>query len=180
MAEVLQTTPTVVRTAERGLTVGGTRLTLYDIWDCLGGGWSEEETRETFRLTEQQMADHTIDRSPLRKIQHVEKVIPAGIQEHGMLVGFKFFGMDAEKLIRGSKLEITVSQCRESGLNADLTVLGGKGLFSDGDVEIDRLDRQEIQERFLSRGRTDNQRKATEDERHRVPMDATGQGTRDH
>src|SRR5688572_25053605 len=57
MAEVLQTTPTVVRTAERGLTVGGTRLTLYDIWDCLNGGWSEEETRETFRLTEQQMAD---------------------------------------------------------------------------------------------------------------------------
>lgn len=56
MADVLQKVPTVVRTG-RGLTVEGTRLTLYSIWDCLTGGWTEEEVRDNYKLTEQQLAD---------------------------------------------------------------------------------------------------------------------------
>jgi hypothetical protein len=48
--------PTVVRT-ERGLSIGGTRLMLYDIMDNLKWGWPHEEIREFYCLTEEQMAD---------------------------------------------------------------------------------------------------------------------------
>jgi len=56
MTELIQRPPTVVRT-ERGLTVAGTRLTLYSIMDCIVGGWSSEEIRDLFSLTEGQIAD---------------------------------------------------------------------------------------------------------------------------
>jgi uncharacterized protein (DUF433 family) len=42
--------PTLVRT-ERGLTVGGTRLTLYMIMEFLKTGYSWDEIQEEFRLT---------------------------------------------------------------------------------------------------------------------------------
>lgn len=48
--------PTVVRT-ERGLSISGTRLMLYDILDNLKWGWPHEEIREFYCLTEEQMAD---------------------------------------------------------------------------------------------------------------------------
>jgi uncharacterized protein (DUF433 family) len=48
--------PTVVRTS-RGLTIGGTRLTLYSILDCLKADWPPGEIRDLYRLTERQMAD---------------------------------------------------------------------------------------------------------------------------
>lgn len=97
-----------------------------------------------------------------------------------MLVRGELFGANAEELIDGPKLEIAVTQRREPSLNADLAVTEGKGLFADGDVEVNRLDRQKIQQRFLSRGRVSNGRQEAQDKRHRVPMVATGQGTRDH
>ncbi len=42
--------PTIVRT-ERGLTVGGTRLTLYMIMEFLKSGYSWDEIQDEFRLT---------------------------------------------------------------------------------------------------------------------------------
>ncbi len=42
--------PTIVRT-ERGLTVGGTRLTLYMIMEFLKTGYSWDEIQDEFRLT---------------------------------------------------------------------------------------------------------------------------------
>lgn len=47
--------PAVVRT-ERGLTIAGDRITLYDIMDYLKLGWSSERIRDWFRLTEWQIA----------------------------------------------------------------------------------------------------------------------------
>ncbi len=48
--------PTVVRT-ERGLTISGTRITLYQIMDFLKADCSMEEILTCFRLTIRQMTD---------------------------------------------------------------------------------------------------------------------------
>ncbi|MEX2172759.1 MAG: DUF433 domain-containing protein [Pirellulaceae bacterium] len=48
--------PTVVRTT-RGLTVGGTRLTIYSLIDHFKAGHSDELVREWYRLTPDQLAD---------------------------------------------------------------------------------------------------------------------------
>jgi len=48
--------PTIVRTG-RGLTIGGTRLTLYMIMDFLKAGYSPDEVRDEFRLTFKQIDD---------------------------------------------------------------------------------------------------------------------------
>ncbi len=50
------TLSTVVRT-ERGLTISGTRITLYQIMDFLKAGCSVEEILTCFRLTIRQITD---------------------------------------------------------------------------------------------------------------------------
>jgi hypothetical protein len=56
MTDLIHHSPTVVRT-DRGLTIKGTRLTLYSIMDCVVADWPAEEIRELFNLTDQEMAD---------------------------------------------------------------------------------------------------------------------------
>ena len=48
--------PTVIRTG-RGLSIAGTRITLYSLMDYLHAGWPPHLIREEFNLTEQQMTD---------------------------------------------------------------------------------------------------------------------------
>ena len=48
--------PSVVRT-ERGLTVSGTRLTLYLLEDHFKAGWPNELVQNWFRLSDQEIAD---------------------------------------------------------------------------------------------------------------------------
>jgi hypothetical protein len=48
--------PTVVRT-ERGLTVHGTRLTLYLLMDYIKGGWTAEQIKACHQLTDQEYDD---------------------------------------------------------------------------------------------------------------------------
>lgn len=55
MSEIRELQPTVVRN-KRGLSIYGTRITLYDV-DYLRAGLSSEEIREWLPLTEQQVAD---------------------------------------------------------------------------------------------------------------------------
>jgi hypothetical protein len=50
--------PTVVRT-ERGLSVSGTRITLYEVMDYMGSGWPLPLIRDRLQLTERQMAGVT-------------------------------------------------------------------------------------------------------------------------
>ena len=47
--------PVVVRT-ERGLSLAGDRITLYDIMDCVTLGWPPERIRDWFGLTDEQIA----------------------------------------------------------------------------------------------------------------------------
>ena len=47
---------TIIRT-ERGLTIEGTRITLYDLLGYLKQDWSPKLVKEWFNLTEKQMAD---------------------------------------------------------------------------------------------------------------------------
>lgn len=49
--------PTVMRRSDRGLSVAGTRITLYEIWELVLAGWPREEIRDLYRLTDDQMAD---------------------------------------------------------------------------------------------------------------------------
>lgn len=46
--------PVVVRT-ERGLTIAGDRITLYDIMDYVTLGWPPEQIRDWFGLTDRQI-----------------------------------------------------------------------------------------------------------------------------
>jgi uncharacterized protein (DUF433 family) len=48
--------PTVVRN-RFGLSIGGTRLTLYDIMDYVTGGWSPSQIQRWFRFSDQQIND---------------------------------------------------------------------------------------------------------------------------
>ena len=48
--------PTVVRT-ERGLTVQGTRLTIYDIMDCIKGEWTPVQIMACYNLSETEYGD---------------------------------------------------------------------------------------------------------------------------
>jgi uncharacterized protein (DUF433 family) len=45
---------TIIRT-KRGLTLSGTRITLYDILGYLHAGWSPERTRDILRLADEQL-----------------------------------------------------------------------------------------------------------------------------
>jgi len=54
----IRSNPTIIRT-ERGLTVSGTRITLYQIMDFLKAGYPHEEIMNRFRLTIKQMTDIT-------------------------------------------------------------------------------------------------------------------------
>jgi uncharacterized protein (DUF433 family) len=53
---VITENKTVVRTS-RGLTVGGTRLTLYSIMDYIKAEWSTESIRDLYKLTDEQIND---------------------------------------------------------------------------------------------------------------------------
>ncbi|MCU0491662.1 MAG: DUF433 domain-containing protein [Chloroflexaceae bacterium] len=50
------TTPTVLRT-ERGLSIAGTRITLYDIMDYVTADWPPRLIQDRLNLTEQQITD---------------------------------------------------------------------------------------------------------------------------
>jgi uncharacterized protein (DUF433 family) len=56
MAAVSTTTPTVIRT-ERGLTIAGTRITLYDVMDYVTADWPSKLIRDRLNLTDQQITD---------------------------------------------------------------------------------------------------------------------------
>lgn len=56
MSTVVNLQPTVVRTS-RGLSIRGTRITLYQIMDCLKSNVSHAEICDRFRLTIKQMND---------------------------------------------------------------------------------------------------------------------------
>jgi uncharacterized protein (DUF433 family) len=56
MTEVHPSQTTVVRTT-RGLSIAGTRITLYDVMDYLTAGWPPTLIQHWLNLTEQQMAD---------------------------------------------------------------------------------------------------------------------------
>ena len=49
-------TKTVIRT-ERGLSIVGTRITLYDVMDYLRAGWPPKLIRDRLDLTDQQIND---------------------------------------------------------------------------------------------------------------------------
>ena len=56
MSTIVNLQPTVVRTS-RGLSIRGTRITLYQIMDCLKANISHAEICDRFRLTIKQMND---------------------------------------------------------------------------------------------------------------------------
>jgi uncharacterized protein (DUF433 family) len=56
MAAISTTTPTVIRT-ERGLTIAGTRITLYDVMDYITADWPPKLIRDRLNLTNQQITD---------------------------------------------------------------------------------------------------------------------------
>jgi uncharacterized protein (DUF433 family) len=56
MTEAIHRPPTVVRTS-RGLSIAGTRITLYDVMDYVQAGWPPKLIRDRLNLTDQQVTD---------------------------------------------------------------------------------------------------------------------------
>ena len=56
MASITSSAPTVIRTS-RGLSIAGTRITLYSIMDYLKAGWPTELIRDRLNLTDEQIVD---------------------------------------------------------------------------------------------------------------------------
>jgi uncharacterized protein (DUF433 family) len=80
MLETDPTTTTIVRT-ERGLTLAGTRITLYDILTYLKADWPPHLIQQWLNLTETQMTDamtyiaanrETVDAEYQIVVQHAE------------------------------------------------------------------------------------------------------------
>jgi len=58
MAETKKNQPTVIRNS-RGLSIAGTRITLYQIMDYINAEWSPKLIRQWLGLTDKQMSDVT-------------------------------------------------------------------------------------------------------------------------
>jgi len=56
MEKDLTAQPTVIRTS-RGLSIAGTRITLYSIMDYVTAGWPAKLIRDRLNLTDQQITD---------------------------------------------------------------------------------------------------------------------------
>lgn len=56
MIETVKPQPTVVRTS-RGLSIAGTRITLYSIMDYIKAGWPPKLIQSEFNLTDKQITD---------------------------------------------------------------------------------------------------------------------------
>jgi len=56
MTSVANSRTTVVRTG-RGLSISGTRITLYDVMDYVTAGWPAHLIRDRLQLTDQQITD---------------------------------------------------------------------------------------------------------------------------
>jgi uncharacterized protein (DUF433 family) len=56
MTEKTDSNTTIVRT-DRGLSIAGTRITLYNIMDCLKAGWPSKLIRDRLDLTDKQISD---------------------------------------------------------------------------------------------------------------------------
>lgn len=56
MATLTNSQVTVVRT-DRGLSISGTRITLYDVMDYVTAGWPAHLIRDRLQLTGQQISD---------------------------------------------------------------------------------------------------------------------------
>ncbi|MBI3246187.1 MAG: DUF433 domain-containing protein [Deltaproteobacteria bacterium] len=56
LSETVTPQPTVIRTS-RGLSIAGTRITLYSLLDYLHAGWPPHLIRDEFSLTDHQMAE---------------------------------------------------------------------------------------------------------------------------
>jgi uncharacterized protein (DUF433 family) len=74
--------PTVVRTS-RGLSIAGTRITLYTILDYLNAGWPPKLIQDWFNLTASQMADvlaylashrEDVEQEYQQVVQHAEEL----------------------------------------------------------------------------------------------------------
>jgi uncharacterized protein (DUF433 family) len=85
--------PTVVRTS-RGLSIAGTRITLYIILDYLHAGWPPKLIQDWLNLTSSQMADvlaylashrEDVEQEYRQVVQHAEELRrywDARLQEH--------------------------------------------------------------------------------------------------
>src|SRR5262245_55894832 len=56
MVSETSTNTTIIRT-DRGLTIAGTRITLYDVMDYVTAGWPPKLIRDRLNLSDQQIAD---------------------------------------------------------------------------------------------------------------------------
>jgi len=56
LSETVTPQPTVIRTS-RGLSIAGTRITLYSLLDYLHAGWPPHLIRDEFNLTESQISE---------------------------------------------------------------------------------------------------------------------------
>ncbi len=75
MSTTIQTEyPAVVRTS-RGLSIAGTRITLYDILDYLNAGWTPRLTQQWLDLKEAQIND------AMQYIEHHRAEVEAEYQE---------------------------------------------------------------------------------------------------
>jgi uncharacterized protein (DUF433 family) len=56
LSETVASSPTVIRTS-RGLSIAGTRITLYSLLDYLHAGWPPHLIRDEFNLTDHQIME---------------------------------------------------------------------------------------------------------------------------
>ena len=56
VSETITSSPTVIRTS-RGLSIAGTRITLYSLLDYLHAGWPPHLIRDEFNLTDRQITE---------------------------------------------------------------------------------------------------------------------------
>ncbi|MBI1928227.1 DUF433 domain-containing protein [Candidatus Poribacteria bacterium] len=57
MTEIMNAQPTVIRRPDRGLSIAGTRITLYQIMDHIKAGYPLQYIQDVYDLTDKQIAE---------------------------------------------------------------------------------------------------------------------------
>ncbi len=91
-----------------------------------------------------------VERFGFGKIQEIDDIIPAGIQEQGMLVGDKSWCVVTVVLIDRSYFKLTISQGGDSCLRSDDSGLRCESALVEGDIKVKRPERENVENCLLA------------------------------
>ena len=106
--------------------------------------------RSVFQRPEEHVPDDSIDRPGFGKIQHVDEIIPPGVEVQRMLIRGERRGVMAVVLVDGSHFKRSVLKSGEPCLKHKDPTFGRKRSVVEGHIEVKGPEREKGERGFLS------------------------------